>query len=67
MLTGPERTPWVYLNWLVRVSDLREAEWCGFLTRAVRAGADLRYELVRLVDSFAIVCSLVPGEASNDR
>ena len=48
-----------FLNWLVRVLDLREVEWCGFLTPAVRTGADFCYGLVRLVDSYAILCNQV--------
>ena len=46
-----------FLNLLVRILDLREVDWCGFLTPAVRTGADFCYGPVRLVDSHAILCN----------
>ena len=48
----------VHLYWLVRVSDLREVQWCGFLAPAVWTGANFCYGLVPLVNFNAILCNL---------
>ena len=57
----------VYLNWMVRVSNLHEVDWCGFLAPTVRTGADFRYWLVHLVDPSAILCNYDPRPAAVGR